>query len=836
MTFKRHSLVEIGSQSSISSTHPNLPQAAGAAKTELTSLLAGSSLKKPANVKAVVLWEYKAKHPTDLDVQKGERVKILHKNGDLAFVENSQAKQGFLPLGYCSLYRRRSSSLSDLSADFARRLSVSDASKSEQNITKEDQIVASTCENLPTAVENKSKKSKQKKKFETMFSRGTYNARSAENREKKKTDKGLLNNAAKKLVKAFTSLPKKSKPKPKINVKERMPLPTWLTELNFDIAGPDYSSSSDSSDDDGDSAYESFRPGYEKRSSSRRRRGSMNSLATHSSFVSVPKETSQNQRGFNASLVQSSEIQSDYSSQEIATGFANVRKLKTKSSDGGKGVSRSRSFNLDAKTRTMQSVWRQRPKDLIEVSDDESHDQNDKPATTGLQNNPTTVSMKPEPHEDESQTNNSLVTIALSDFITTDSKDLPVVAGQVVRVLNKNNTKWWLCETEDGRAGFVPRSCLTTEPGECLETEGKIKSGTSSCDDSSLNIIRERNEWQDSSFRTKSGSVKLARITPMAREPLLEKFNPSGSLKSNAAVTDGSNWVRAGEGLVSEAYNFEELKCMLYENEARKDGCLECMLESSIYMENLTESKSHLKSLRPHALEANSLSPQEAPLSSNTELEVESGNKEKYKALQSIETLLKADSENLTTLDDRIISDTEKTKITEEQNSSDASASDELKNNSVTASSAHKEQLAIANTEKRDRSLSLPSYDEAMERRNIADLSSRIEQLTSSIEKASSARSNSTLINHLLEEWRIEHKRTAEPPTTQLRPILERKTSSDSQSTLDSIDTAPRVLRRRNSMNRRVRFQTPDMTINDSNKTDEPIPERKDERTLATWL
>eukprot|EP00795_Rhopilema_esculentum_P011474 gene11474-21689_t len=715
VTFKRHSLVEVGSQSSISSTHPNLPQAAGAAKTELTSLLAGSSLKKPANVKAVVLWEYKAKHPTDLDVQKGERVNILHKNGDLAFVENSQAKQGFVPLGYCSLYRRRSSSLSDLSAEFARRLSVSDASKSEQNIPKEDQIVAPTCENLPTAVENKSKKSKQKKKFETMFSRGTYNARSAENREKKKTDKG-----------------------------------------------PDYSSSSDSSDDDGDSAYESFRPGYEKRPSSRRRRGSMNSLATHSSFVSVPEEISQNQRGVNAGLVRSSEIQSDYSSQEIATGFANVRKLKTKSSDAGKGVSRSRSFNLDAKTRTLQSVWRQRPKDLIEVSDDESHDQNDKPATTGLQNNLTTVSMKPEPHEDESQLNNNLVTLVLSDFKTTDSKDLPVVAGQVVRVLNKNNTKWWLCETEDGRAGFVPRSCLTTEPGECLETEDRIQSGTSSCDDTSLNNIRERNDWQDSSFRTKSGSVKLARITPMAREPLLEEFSPGDSLKGNAAVTDRSNWVRAEEGLVSEAYNFEELKCMLYENEARKDGCLECMLESSIYMENLTESKGHLKSLRPQALEANSLRPQEASLSSNTELAAEPGNKENFRALQSIETLLKADSENVTTSDDQIISDTEKTKITEEQNASVGSANDELKNNNVTASSAHNEQLAIANTEKRDCSLSLPSYDEAMERRNIADLSSRIEQLASSIEKASSARSNSTLINNLLEEWRIEHKRTAD--------------------------------------------------------------------------
>ena len=845
-------------------------------KTELASLLDGFSLKKPASVNAVLLWDYKAKHPTDLGVKKGERVKILYRNGDLAFVENSSKKQGFVPLYYCSLYRRRSSSLSDLSVETARKLS----SAGDIDYTNEVRLEQTQQNNSGKDMSSEAVKTKR---FGKMVSKGTYDVRNAENKGKKKNDKGIFNNAAKRLMRAFTS----NKSKGKLNkiAAEKKPIPDWLMQLNFDNNNPDYSSSSDSSDDDDDSAYESFRPASEIRQPIMRRHGSeSNNIGAmkRNSLMSTPDDYFQDREEIDR-LTIPAEATREPSPREIAMGYANVRKLRTNSRSDGIGVSRSRSFNLDSKTRTLHRVLQRKPKDLVDESDSENElHENDMSNSNAIRRVPSHGCIQ---YENFVGSQHETLMVVLRDFITADSKDLNVLEGQQVRVLNKNDTDWWLCESENGRGGFVPREYLAPESrtGDYVEIEDG-------------GFSRGRSDWQELSFRTKAASVKLARITPMAREPKLEQ-NGDDFVKNAKLI----GWDKKENRIGVWADGIPDFKSEAFMGDCNVEECLECIAACSDYR-GVTDGRSYANGLvnslqcpvqqdgacgdsckiersdysttAPECLEIPSvrrlrLDTDNLPTEQHETRDVNSrdssctSKSENYEQQKSgVPYFRESEEESKTCGNNTVEMSSAQKSAKEEQQKSGAiyqassgqcdvdrndclSRTTDLSCPSPSANDVQKKsdvEKCHATEEVEEISHQLPTYDEIMERRNLNGglseiknrLVSQINTLHNEIEQKKAR--NPELVDKLLEEWRSEQKRNSDK-----LPTLERKASSDSQSTIsDSLDSAPRVLRRRNSTNRRVRFQTPDNPkVIECKSETETVDENTDISKvpiLATWL
>ena len=801
------------SQTELNSEAITSTEQTAAIKTELASFLDGSSLKNPASVNAVVLWDCTAKHPTDLNANKGERVKILYRNGDLAFVENSQQKQGFIPLGYCSLYRRKSSSFSELFTETTRRLSGPEKTANTENtVPYQPTQCSSTCKEMASGTV-------KKKRFGRLISRGTYDARSAENKSKTKNDKGIFNSAAKKLVKAFTI---KAKGKSYKSVQQKKPIPDWLMQLNFDNNNPDYSSSSDSSDDDeDDSAYESFRPGSETR--------------LPDNTVSIPGYF-QEQESINEQQVPRQTSQ--YNSQEFSTGYANVRKLRTNSTSGGNGVSRSRSFNFDTKTKMLQQVLQRRPKDLIDGSDSESEQNEDRMLATKV--------IKRVPSYDciRSDSRNSSdfvgfqgdnIMVVLHDFNTADSKDLDVFKGQRVRVLNKNDNSWWMCEAENGRGGFVPRDYLAPEHG----TQRTIYSDTGE----EHFTFRGRNDWQDLSFRTKATSVKLARITPMTREPCLQQNSKAISAEKNivrgawngTASYHSSVWTDD----ITELKNFTN-----YTRECHEEECYECIAACPACHQDQIDEKSY--KIHPAKRENVLLSRDglnttfrelyEIDKLGNNESRAQDTEPYKESVLEGKSTPFEQYSGNSYELPNKDQLCLSTSDINNEERKQDNTENIEVHND------RKGQEKVCATVEVSDNICQLPTYDEIVERRNLKGLSemktritTQLKSLHEELEQKNSGKAGH--VEKLLDEWRSQQKQSSER-----MPPVERKTSSDSQSTIsDSIDSVvPRVLRRRNSMSRRARFQnTNGLKNNERNSGCETIDIKSDTnkgQILATWL
>ena len=805
------------SQTKLNSEATTSTEQTVAKKTELASLLDGSSLKNPASVNAIVLWDCTAKHPTDINASKGERVKILYRNGDLAFVENSQQKQGFIPLGYCSLYRRRSSSFSELFTETTRRLSGPEKTANNDNTGPYQQIqLSSTCKEMASGAV-------KKKRFGRLISRGTYDARGAEHKSKTKNDKGIFNSAAKKLVKAFTSsIPTKAKGKSYKSVPQKKPIPDWLMQLNFDNNNPDYSSSSDSSDDDeDDSAYESFRPGSETR--------------LPDNTASIPGYFRE-QESINEQQVPNQTSQ--YNSQEFSTGYANVRKLRTSLTSGGNGVSRSRSFNFDTKTKMLQQVLQRRPKDLVDGSDSASEQNEDRmPAANMMKRVPSYDSIRSDSRNSSDFVgfHNENILVVLHDFITADSKDLNVFKGQRVRVLNKNDNSWWMCEAENGRGGFVPREYLAPEH----RTERTIYSGNGE----GHVTFGGRNDWQDLSYRTKAASVKLARITPMTREPCLQQDDKSISAEKNI---DRATWDGTGSYLsslwtndVTALKNFTN-----YTGECHTEECYECIAACPACHQDQIDDKSYTihPTIRENVLLSrdglNTTYRELSEIDKSGKNTCRTQEKELYKKLELEETSTPFEqfggkSYELPNKDQLCLPNSD---INNGQMKQDNTETMEVHKD------RERQETVCTKVEVRDNVCQLPTYDEIIERRNLKGLSEMKTRITTQLksrheELEQKDSGNAGHVEKLLDEWRSQQKQNSER-----MPQVERKTSSDSLSTIsDSLDSVvPRVLRRRNSMNRRARFQnTNSLKVNERNSGCETIDIKSDTnkaQILATWL
>ena len=787
-------------------------------------------MKKPASVKGVVLWQYKPQHPTDLHVDKGERVKILYRNGELAFVENSKRKQGFVPLGYCSL-RRRSSSLSDLSSDTARKLSNPET-KQNGGIEKGYRLaVTPDLSRRNHSVTDRD--SSQAVNNPRTMSKGSYNARAAENKTKRKTDKGILNNAAKKLIKVFSSTrPSKSKAKQKNGLTEHKPLPDWLRELNFDNNNADYSStSSESSEEEEDYRYHHRR----RRRDLKRGNESDNSAPRHGSFSSAHSDATaeHNHKAIPDNLNANNKFKREYTSQDITTGYANVRKLKTSSASGGPGIARSRSFNLDSRPRGSFGTLKRRPRDLSEVSLHEQEDEQNyvMPSSKLVQTSTTreragsdtlTFDNRPDnpvqtstPKERvsvdkfsfENRPNNNMrnqeqvvtdnsrpdtnVVIVTQDFVTTDGKDLDVLAGQRVRVLNRNDEKWWLCEAEDGRGGFVPRHHLIPAYDFSVNSiqnreDGGLSNG----------VVNGEDEPRDYSLLNKASSVKLARISPMAREP---NSNQTTCMSRNNAAVKFTN----GDMTDYESYDDSKDKanCDREELKYRTNGFRRDMAHESDCTECKFKQSMNLKY-------------------SQTEREFVIENS------MAKENQIHGMRENASFRSFQI-------------DYKDCIPEEDEHQFSEKSINSNKEMCFESNAIRGKETKSLPSYNEIMELRTEIDLMSVNHgnfPAANTVYKVSKHKGNgdNNLIERLLQEWRNEQKRSGDEQLA-----IDRRSSSDSLATIDSAENAPRVLRRRNSMNRRVRFQnSEDSTIVATNEnTAGDIPaETKQDKLLATWL
>lgn len=804
------------------------------AKTELASLLDGSSLKRPASVNAIILWQCKATHPTDLDVRKGERVKILYRNGELAFVENGEKKQGFVPLGYCSLYRRRSSSLSDLSVETARKIASVDE---PEQLTDEKAELRLEQNQQEYSGKEMAFNAVKTKKLGKMVSKGSYDTRKAENNSKKRQEKGIFNNAAKKLMKAFTSsITSKTKAKTRKSISEKKPVPEWLMQLNFDNNNPEFSSSSDSSDDnDDDSAYESFRTSNETRPTVVRRKRSQSTtlgVPMRNSLLSMADDYFED-RGATDQISTAENLRRQNSTQDVTTGFANVRKLRTSSRSGVNGVSRSRSFNLDTKTRTLHRVLQRRPKDLLDGSDCENQsDENEIFEERSIKRVPSHDCMKYDKFSVENLTvdQHENVMVVLQDFFTQDNKDLKVLEGQKVRVLNRNDENWWLCEAENGRGGFVPRSYLAPYDGR-----GIIADFVDS------NFLRNRSDWQESSFRAKTASVKLARITPMAREPLQHGSGNMASLKRDGiGRRKRESWNRVGT---------EDFRVQI----SAETECSECLAACSMYDSSLVVGKSRENVSKGSENVLNCEVREKQSCEENCQRD-ESGYTSSWDEQMTVEKAVgdKAGNETNVAVESEKASETQMCKYEggQSQEKSEKDVSPLKEERSVVEQESGRERR---DSEKRvgakshatevgnDVIRALPSYDQIIEQRKLeerSEIRNHVKtQMNDMHEKLEGNQvSSQCLVEKLLDEWRSEQKKFAEK-----LPTLERRTSSDSQSTVsDAADAGPRLLRRRNSTNRRVRFQNPDnpkicesspenvTTTNGNGMHNGPI--------LATWL
>ncbi|XP_006822987.1 uncharacterized protein LOC100377197 [Saccoglossus kowalevskii] len=68
---------------------------------DLMDSLRGHSLKRPANVRATVLYDFEPDEKNEVRVIKGQNVRVMHEESGWAFVRVESGKVGFIPMRYC---------------------------------------------------------------------------------------------------------------------------------------------------------------------------------------------------------------------------------------------------------------------------------------------------------------------------------------------------------------------------------------------------------------------------------------------------------------------------------------------------------------------------------------------------------------------------------------------------------------------------------------------------------------------------------------------------------------------------------------------------------------
>eukprot|EP00794_Sanderia_malayensis_P018043 gene18043-19850_t len=804
------------------------PQDQSVSKTELTRLLDAATVQKPANIKVTALWSYEPNHVTDLRVEKGERVTLLHRSGEWAFVESASHQQGFIPLCHCSLTRRRSSSLTNLSSELLRKIANNTTDALENDDVENHVETIKNAYNKSNLYRNAITPEPARRKIEARakdfftkkmpFSKGTYNARACESNAnmRQKSDKGLLRSAAKKLRSVFKSSAAVHKQKQsklrKENVNTSNNMYDWLD--GFRNNNESYSSSTDSSDEDDEyiirHRVRSYSNEYQRRSyhdevftdrteSSWNGYNTMPNQRIHRANGSTPRENQ----------ISGLTITSGRSDVSLTTGFATVRRLKTTSSSmaidqngvQSKAATLGRSLSFSHGERPVVKP-RVKPVDLIEESDCSNDEAlSDSPFHWGK-----TAEKEREDDNDEAVrrqlTRKSVVNkmSVTKDFSTADEKDLDVIAGQKVRVLNKSNKNWWLVESEDGNAGFVPPDILTPERVGTVYSQTQNAEKNSNC-----RSIDSCGEEQTAS------TVKLARISPTIRE-------------SNLSRDDGES--------VDEGISFDDVKRQLEAEiaEITRPKDHRYQLEATNELEPKTnvngfELKTNLDGLQ-HEIHAG-----EVELKTNVNGLKFDATPGKFKQAESEYNKLG----NVVTVEDYT------------QPCNIYIAEKRRENDSFTSGSSN---LTNCKGGIPKNGMKLPSYEELMVQRsdtkkNVAITidpgPSVVEQLLtvkqSSNNNISEDVGESSLIQTLLIQFKEEQEKLGNETLLSPRDLHASATTdsvssacdSSSQTSYDSTDTIPRVLRRRSSLNKRVRFQNTPADNEASQKTES-------DKALATWM
>ncbi|XP_070572136.1 serine-rich adhesin for platelets-like isoform X2 [Ptychodera flava] len=68
---------------------------------DFEEVLMGHSLKNPANIRATVLYDFEPDERNEINVIRGQNVRIMHEENGWAFVRTESGKVGFIPLRYC---------------------------------------------------------------------------------------------------------------------------------------------------------------------------------------------------------------------------------------------------------------------------------------------------------------------------------------------------------------------------------------------------------------------------------------------------------------------------------------------------------------------------------------------------------------------------------------------------------------------------------------------------------------------------------------------------------------------------------------------------------------
>ncbi len=608
-----------------------------------------------------------------------------------------------------------------------------------------------------------------------MPSKGTYDARKYENKRHKKPEKGIFSIAAKKLRNVFTSsaLTKSKTYRANDALNRRKTMPNWHDDFNYNYY--DYSSSSDSSDEE---EFEAIHRQRSHSSSSRRNYQAERHDAWHphnatsnrplSASITASKKTGDSKRPLSQNL--------DTGAQDVTTGFATVRKLKTASStqelvkNGHKKASivRSSSFSQGDRHYGINARLKHLPVDLIEESDDDEafcEDSHQLDNVIEIDVGKTQQPFQSTPNVDmNSRKNDNNAWIVVQDFVTTDEKDLNVYSGQKVHVLNKSNTNLWLVESENGKAGFVPCGILmpTTTVDHSIAAQPRVPTIN--------HLLLETSIEKD---KTALSSVKLARISPTVRQ------NNSSCLQDDD-VSFEKKILDLKRAMQTQMIAFERCK------EGKSDSVIN---EEDIQKSNLLEAS------LPELLEDD----------------------RKSEALTGTDNCHQPCNVYITS------------KPRRENSKTQTCATENVK-------------LLETNDPK------LPSYDQLMSKRQDPQepIKNKTElgklELGQSIYDTATTAANcktndreSNMINSLITEFEREQKKfSSDSPcdfTTfkqqQKRPNNDSlssprdyatvelasacdSSSQTSQTSYDSTEPMPRALRRRNSMSKKVRFQTPE--------------------------
>ena len=838
-------------------------------------------------MRVVILWNYKPKHVTDLAVKKGERLTALYRNGELAFVENAAKQQGYIPICYCSLYRRRSSSLSEFSSELVRKIAQTKDPR-KVRIPKQHRKAYTPEPGRRISYQEDTQDLRKAKSTERMPSKGTYYARPCDNRQSRTFEKGLLNSAAKKLRKVFSLSSVKSKKEPAIPRQGRA-LPNWLEQLEFDNNNSGYSSSSESSDED-----EIFEPRQRTHSDSASLRRDTNNREYNPSRneFNWPKDSQACSTDGSSLSRQYSTDTSSHGSQDVTTGYATVRRLKTASSTLDLGLkrnsvalTRSSSFSQGDRPRSFHATRKQTPLDLIEVSESCENLDQQYAGTLGETSgedeydvtlNQYDVTLNQATHGVTAKGSNSHQKlkeesnemIVMTDFITGDAKDLDCFAGQKVYVLNRNNTDWWLVESEDGRGGFVPSNhliCIQREDAAAV-TQPASEINTRMVHDTQTQ--RQTHEQSgpnasNSNLGSSSTAVKLARITPTVRE----------TLPSRQTRFLPNKIVDLKQEMDEQIEKFEVSGSSHDRYQTESEMLLDCELDG--WKRKHTEFNHEMSSTdicRPDNVYITAGAKKDS---------IKPSIKGKCSALSTDRGNMDSGNMGSLPMDDGKMGgqpvDNGKIGVLSIGGVIvDGSPMDSVKiggslvdSVNICGSPVDNVKLCGSPVDGEDISrtrvnghmgtdasacLRLPSYEQLMAKRTTGgpaqkwetsvelSVNRRLSSISIDNDIKFGSRNDSNLINDLMGEWRQEQKKLGKESYTNQPESSIGETSStgdsSSQASFDSTEPKPRALRRRSSLNKKVRFQTPADNIEHSteNCCSEHETKSRNGKILATWL